>query len=601
MAIESGCWDFEGNQPVIPTGILWYGRLDNAADLARELGLPSYRSGDEAAIVAGAYRRWGVDTFSKLIGDWSLVLWDPRDQSLLLARDFIGLRPLYYSFASHTFAWSSSLDHLLRNPVCPLDLDLEYLAGWLSLFPRAEATPYSGIRAVPPAAFVQVRSRGVSIHKYWNFDPGKNIRLRDDSEYEEQFRWHFANAVRRRLRSHRPLLAELSGGMDSSSIVCVADRLITHETGLTPRLDTMSCFDDSEPNWNERPYFTAVETQRGRQGHHVPADATERLRALLDYTGSAATPAECGERTHGSNGVPALIAAQGYAALLSGIGGDEFTGGVPTAVPELADLLAGFHPGAFVRQAMSWALTQRRPLIHLSVETLLAFAPPVLTLNRSRRRLPAWVIPTFGRRYRDALHGYQQRLQFSGPLPSFQENLSTLEAIRRQIASSNLFPAPGCEKRFPFLDRDLLEFLFAIPRQQIIKPGRRRFLMRQSLAGIVPQEILDRKRKAYITLAPRAALASLWPNVLRTTTNMLSESLGLVSSHVFRQSLENLRDGIPAAIVPLFRTLALECWLRNLANRSVVPGLENIWQAYSAQAQTGAAAMAAVCRRCSAG
>ena len=76
-------------------------------------------------------------------------------------------------------------------------------------------------------------------------------------------------AVRRRLRSDSPILAELSGGMDSSSIVCMADTIIARGNAETPRLDTLSYYDDSEPNWNERPYFTKVEEKRGRTGCHI--------------------------------------------------------------------------------------------------------------------------------------------------------------------------------------------------------------------------------------------------------------------------------------------------------------------------------------------
>src|SRR6266702_6630587 len=79
----------------------------------------------------------------------------------------------------------------------------------------------------------------------------------------------FAKAVQRSLRSDRPVLAELSGGRDSTSIVCMADSIIARGTAETPRLDTLSMYDDSEPNWNERPYFTKVEEKRGRTGWHI--------------------------------------------------------------------------------------------------------------------------------------------------------------------------------------------------------------------------------------------------------------------------------------------------------------------------------------------
>src|SRR6202044_2689500 len=102
-----------------------------------------------------------------------------------------------------------------------------------------------------------------TVTKYWDFDPAKKIRYRTDVEYEEHFRALFTESVRRRLRSDAPVLAELSGGMDSSSFECVADTIIAAGAADTPRIDTLSYYNDSEPHWDERSYFTKVEEKRG--------------------------------------------------------------------------------------------------------------------------------------------------------------------------------------------------------------------------------------------------------------------------------------------------------------------------------------------------
>src|SRR5207253_1227956 len=104
---------------------------------------------------------------------------------------------------------------------------------------------------------------------YWDFDPGKRIRYRTDAEYEEHFRAVFGKAVQRRLRSDGPILAELSGGMDSSSIVCMADSIIARGDVESPRLDTISWFDNSQPATDELPYIAIVEQRRGRTGFHI--------------------------------------------------------------------------------------------------------------------------------------------------------------------------------------------------------------------------------------------------------------------------------------------------------------------------------------------
>src|SRR5579864_4787500 len=120
------------------------------------------------------------------------------------------------------------------------------------------------------------------------------IRYRTDAEYEEHFRSAFEQSVKRRLGSAAPVLAELSGGVDSSSIVCVADDILTREGG--PRLDTVSYYDDSEPNWDERPFFTRIEEKRGRTGCHINIHQKEEQEdpGVTEY---GLSPAQAGRKS----------------------------------------------------------------------------------------------------------------------------------------------------------------------------------------------------------------------------------------------------------------------------------------------------------------
>src|SRR5882762_1037397 len=162
------------------------------------------------------------------------------------------------------------------------------------MFPAVHLTPYVGIHAVPPSSSVLLRPGKHTVRKYCDFDPSKRIRYSTDAEYEEHFRTVFAEAVQRRLRSDSPILAELSGGMDSSSIVCVADTIIARGAAETPRLDTLSYYNDSEPNWNERPYFTKVEEKRGRTGTHIDVSNQQFFNFNLDINRFMATPGFAG-------------------------------------------------------------------------------------------------------------------------------------------------------------------------------------------------------------------------------------------------------------------------------------------------------------------
>jgi asparagine synthase (glutamine-hydrolysing) len=552
------------------TVLTWDGRLDNRAELLHQLDDSLSIGSTDVSIVAAAHDRWGTDCFGKLVGDWALSIWNPNDRSLLLVKDPGGVRHLYYSVEQNQVTWCTILDPLVLFRGRTLALCEEYMAGWFSFFPAAHLTPYLGIHSVPPSFFVRVGISRQTTQKYWDFDRGRRIRYRTDAEYEEHFRAVFEASVLRRLRSDTPILAELSGGIDSSSIVCMADAIIARGATETPRLDTLSYYDDSEPNWNERPYFTQIEEKRGRAGCHIDVGVRESFRFESENKHFAATPASGdGRLTKASRQIAACMASQRNRVLLSGVGGDEVTGGVPTPRPELMDLMARAQFTALAHKLLVWALDRRKPWFHLFFEAVRGFLPSRLVGIPKHMRAAPWLQPSFIRRHPDALTGYQSRIRLFGPLPSFQENLSTIDALRRQLAFDALLSVPPHEKRYPYLDRDLLEFVCAVPREQLLRPGQRRSLMRRALAGIVPDAILQRRRKAFVSRTSLDGLTANWPNFV---SEMVSGKIGLLDSQRFGEVIRDVRCGKEVSIVALMRTLSLEFWLRQLLDLGVISG-----------------------------
>ena len=540
--------------------VAWDGRLDNRSQLLSTLASKPEHSSSDVAVVAAAYEAWGASAFSKFAGDWAVGIWDPHDRSLVLARDFVGVRHLYYQFERDRVAWSTILDALLPNGK-ELPLSEEYLAGWLSSFPAAHLTPYVGIQAVPPSSYVLFRDGRQTCKRYWDPDPHHIIEYPNDSEYEEHFRTVFGEAVRRRIRSDSPILAELSGGIDSASIVCVADAIRADETG-PPRLDTLSYFNDSEPNWNERPYFTQVEEKRGHPGCHIAIGSQDSLRRQSTSVRLGVTPSSLGPPQEVREQLAAFMGRGGHRVLLSGVGGDEFTGGVPEPEPELRDLLTRARFTALARQLKAWSLVKRKPWFHLLFETLLGFFPPNPGHLPAHSRPAPWLRPDFVERNCAALTGYPSRITVFGPMPSFQDNLSALETLRRQLGCYPPSLNPVSEKRYPFLDRDFVEFSFAVPREQLLRPGQRRSLLRRALQGIVPEKVLNRKRKAYGTRPILSAIVSEARTLNEMSQNLISASLGMVDAAKFREAIERVRVGQVVPIIPLTRTIAIELWLR---------------------------------------
>jgi asparagine synthase (glutamine-hydrolysing) len=564
--------------------ITWDGRLDNRADLIRELRDSSTMNSTDVAIVAAAYEKWGPNCLGKLIGDWALSIWNPRERSVLLAKDPIGTKHLYYSLDDKLLCWSTILDPLVLFAGRTFEICEEYIAGWLAIpvFPAAHLTPYVGIYAVPPSSSVFLRPGNHSVCKYWDFDPGNRIRHRTDAEYEEHFRSALATSVQRRMRSDRPVLAELSGGMDSASIVCTADTVIARGITECPRLDTISWFDDSydhlDPDSNELHWASKVEERRDRIGFHInfrelrarEGGSRKSFESEFDNHHFASTPIPNNSKAEFFNQCRSYVESQGYRVTLSGIGGDEPTGGgQPTPTPELQNLVARARFVTLSRQLSAWAgqmRTSRLPLLWEAVQGFLSARADL----RTKMNWPYWLHAGFVRRNRAALCGYPFRIKLFGPLPSFQDHIAMLEVNRRFVAYCRLSSELLCEVRYPYYDRDFLEFMFAIPREQIVRVGQRRSLMKRALAGIVPGELLSRRRTAFVPPEPRKEILRESLSLMDVGQYIIGSSEGIIDPARFAEAVRKSRHDGDVPIGSLKRTLTLASWLRHLATYGIL-------------------------------
>jgi len=571
----------EAQPTVTPLGsvMTWDGRLDNRAELIAQLGHGLTTGSTDIAIVADAYDRWGSKCFAKLVGDWAMSVWRPADRSLTLAIDPVGTRHLYYSLERSQINWCTVLDPLVLFAEKSFSICEDYIAGWFSYFPAADLTPYIGIYAVPPSSAVVVRPGTRKVCKYWEFDPGKRIRYGSDAEYEDHFRTVFGEAIRRRLRSEGPILADLSGGMDSSSVVCMADNLMAGGASEASRLDTISWTVRSEPSiLEDSSYYAVVEKKRGRTGFHVALDMREAfgssslLIPRFEHTRFAATPICCDQSMYFKLSAT-YVRSQGHRVRLTGIAGESATGGyVPTPRPELQNLLARGHWLTLVRQVNAWAIKMRKPISSLLWDAVRGFVKPSPAVGVSTEavRTP-WFSPGFVSRTRFALSGYQSRVKLFGALPSFQEHMRELDGERKLMAFYRLFPDLLLELRYPFLDRDLREFMYAIPQDQIVRVGQRRSLMKRSLAGIVPDEILNRRRKLVRQKETHPATRLLeLPDLDKVRRSSKGCALGILDSERLAQTLKETgnTDGVPVEI--LTKTLTLESWLSHLTTFGIL-------------------------------
>ena len=540
------------------------GRIDNHAELSTLLGLG--RNGvPDSAIVLAAFDRWGEECFSKLVGDWALALWSCFDRSLYLARDHAGTRTLYFEQAADCVVWSTYLETFFVENA-NRDLDARFAASYLTCRPLNDLTPYQGIRAVPSAHFVRFRGDTLVRRAHWEGMIANELHYGADMEYEEHFLSLFRQAVERRSGPGAPVLAHLSGGMDSTSIVCMSDRICRSGDGCSPEslVNTLSLYNDLEPSWNERPYFSLVEERRGKAGIHVDVSAMgPTFEPLISSLGPSLLPGCDSETVTRDLALQQQIGGD-YRVILSGLGGDEVLGGVPQPLPELADLLVARKFGTFLSRSIEWCLPERKPLLRMLADTLRFVVRLYLRPQVHAGPLPAWVQPQVRELSRRGERRWAARRGNWRLRPSAIDRGMTWWSILESMP--HLFPSlvTRREYRYPYLDRDLVEFLFRVPPRVLINPGRRRTLMRNALKGIVPEEVLERKRKAYVVRKPLFSLQSAHEKLTTLFSDSRLAERGLISPSAIQPVLERVADGNQLQDwPPLMRSISLELWLRS--------------------------------------
>jgi asparagine synthase (glutamine-hydrolysing) len=357
-------------------------------------------------------------------------------------------------------------------------------------------------------------------------------------------------------------MAELSGGVDSSSIVCLADNILAKEVGVTPGLHTLSYFHDNEPSCDERPHFEVIEKARGSIGSHLDAARYDTLR--LDLPHYVPIPIYPQGFIDAEHDVADIMRKSSARNLLSGIGGDEFLGGVPTGIPELSDLFHEHDFSSFLRSCASWSIANRVSRWGLIKEAaMLSFRRQIQDSPYFAGTAPSVVSTSFSQ-YLQSLERRQVSLR-PGVKPSQIAFIDTWLGILRQLASTPVPIFGSYTRSYPYLDRDLLTFLLNIPRSQVIRPGERRSLMRRALSQVVPKEILWRKNKATASRRYVRAYLSLSSEIREMIKASPLVDAGYVDYDNFTASLGKACDGLMMHSQPIMRTIALEAWFRAAA------------------------------------
>lgn len=545
-------------------------RLDDRAGLAAELGLARHDPDGigDAELVLRAWERWGLETPARLLGDFALVVWDARRRVLACARDAAGVRPLYYHRGDRLVAVASEVKALLALPDVPRDLDEVRLAAHFvpGLYEPAR-TSYAAVRRLLPGHRLVLGEGDEAPRAYWRLDPAREVRYGSDEAYAEAFRALFTDAVRQRLRSHGPVAAALSGGLDSSSVVAVA-RAVGAAVGTGP-LPTYSAVFPTIPGCDERPYIGAVVAQGGLAPRVLEAD---RLDPLGDLD---RTPWQEDETFHAPGyymhwALYRQARADGVRVFLEGTGGDL---AVSHGLGALQDLARRGRWLALARQARDVGRAFDRPAWRVLRGVAAAVAPrPVW---RAWARLRGWGRPwdpllrgEFARRI-----GVEERLRSRAPEPDGDRVRRvhwrglTSSALTHILESLDVAAAGvGLETRDPFLDRRVMEFCLALPPDQKIRGGRTRIILRHAVGPLLPAEIRERPGKAPLELMLPAALATYGRHRLAA---LMEDARRVLAPYVDLDVLDRryrryLARTAPADVRAVWRIATLTLWLRRV-------------------------------------
>jgi asparagine synthase (glutamine-hydrolysing) len=463
----------------------WDGRLDAPRPSDRH-------DADVAAEVLAGNPEHLVD----LIGDFAVASWWPGERRLLLARDALGMRPLYYAQSSDVFWWASTLAGLLSTEWLPRDLNEGYFAEYLATAPvTLSESPVIGAHRVPLAHRLDLVNGHARLRRYWTpAVTGERVLSLEDAE--AQCASLLYTAVTDRLRAARSCAFQLSGGLDSSSVVAVA-----RQSGIT-RPATYSMVFPAWPSADESTYIAAAETHLACHGTRVAHPSVAPVG--LDVFASAVHAGDLPDMATGEfmqAPMLARAAADGHDVVLSGLGGDDWLTG---SIFQAADLLRAGRPIAawqFARQYRSVPWLDPGATTFLRTAAVSLLPESFKNWARGRQRGPSWPWLTsdlvrrvdLATRLRDAF----ERIP---PMSSLvvRESLVRLgsgDSAHAREAHHRMARHAGLELRHPFLDRRVVEFLIGLPDHLRFRDGQHRFLLRRVMKDLLPPVIAQRLDK----------------------------------------------------------------------------------------------------------
>jgi len=571
--------------------LVFDGRLDNRDELVSLLKTTSAMAADlpDPALVMAAYREFGDSFPGHLNGDFALGLYDPDRTKLILARDAIGVRPIYYYGSRDLFVFASEIKTLLEHPRVVTRPNDDVLADLLFTRLAGEDTQgrtcFENIRSLLPAHQLIASPEGINTRRYWDFALAREVRLPSFDEYAEAFRHYFEQAVRRRLRSTGPVAVSVSGGLDSSAVFCVGETLRRTQPRSRPQLMGLSYTSPDGSPSDEKRFLVDIERAYDLAITRVDDLPTGIMEGCSEAIWHAEAPFLDVQwsRTHA---YLTAVRQLGARVLLTGHWGDQFL----FEDAHLVDLCRRGHwleAWRHVDEYGKWVDIPRAWFRRRLFAALLKHHAPARLLDSLRSVRNRW------RATRDVLQCYTEAFRQRGdarvPRDRLPPGSAHSRSLYRQARSryhvlgmewnNKVGAMHGLEMAFPFLDRDLIAFLMAIPGEVLSWKGVYKGLLRHALQGVLPASIAARASKADFTSIVNEGMARNYDWLVQSLrTGGMATRLGYVKPDLLHMmasrgmAADTSSSELSWALGDL---LSLELWLQEFfGSRRAQVGIE---------------------------
>ena len=560
-----------GSQPLCnEDGTIWIvfnGEIYNHVDLQRELKSRGhrYRTRSDTESIVHAYEEWGERCVDRLRGMFAFAIWDRRARRLFVARDRVGIKPLYIARSGRTFLCASEIKSLLAHPGIRRSVRTEGLVEHLTLrYTPSPRTLFEGIEKLPPGHFLLVDARGERLERYWRvaYEPKLSPRLEDAVDELDQ---RLLEAVRLRLMSDVPLGALLSGGVDSSVVVATMSRLMDRP------VQTFSVGFDAPGPYSELPFARRVAEHCLTEHREILVGASDVVRELPRLAWHQDEPIS--EPAAIPTFLVSKLARETVTVVLTGEGGDELFAGYPKyAVDPIALRIAKLPPA--LRDGLATHVIDRLPFGFRKLQVMARSARH----PEEAGRYAAWFAGFTGQERANLLAPLLRRHEGSAEA-AFRKVLATTLARRpldRMLDADlqlwlpddllmkvdKMSMAASVEARVPLLDHPLVEWAATLPDRLKIRGLEGKVLLKRLAARRLPAGIIRRPKVGFsVPLAPwfRGPLRPLLEDTLLSPTAI---SRGYFDVPVLRGYVADHVEGRRDRSRELWTLLTLELWHR---------------------------------------